>query len=177
MTDTSVSDSYISTIEDLESRLSGDPRSAAIALRAASSASQTWYLQKATTAIDALPFKGTTYYYLDRTSPSSDEQDRQFPRIINGQACDWDDSTDSPIVPEAVKKACMEEAISLYEFYASSGDQNRAKLQQQGVTSISIGDLSESYRAGSTRRLRGLKSEAAYDLLKEYIAGSVRPIP
>ena len=177
MTDTSVSDSYIQTIEDLESRLSGDPRTAAIALAAAESTAQTWYLQKATTAIDALPLKGTTYYYLDRTSPSSDEQERQFPRVINGQACDWDDSTGLAVVPESVKKACVEEAISLYEFHSSATEQKRETLQRQGVSSFSLGKLSESYKPGSTRRLKGLKSEAAYDLLKEYIAGSVRPIP
>ena len=174
---TAVADSYIETIEDLETRLSGDPRTAAIALAAASSSAQTWYLQRATAAIDNLPFKGTTYNYLDRSSPSSDEQDRQFPRIINGLACDWDDSTSEAVVPELVKAACVEEAIGLYEFYSSSSDQKRAKLQRQGVSSFSLGDLSESYKAGASRKLKGLKSETAYDLLKEYIAGAVRPIP
>ena len=174
---TAVSDAYITTIEDFESRLTGDPRPAAIALAAADSTTQTWYLQKATTAIDNMPFKGTTYNYLDRTSPSSDEQDRQFPRIINGVACDWDDSTSEAVVPELVKQACVEEAIGLYEFYTSSADQKRAKMQRQGVSSFSIGDLSESYRVGASRKLKGLKSESAYDLLKEYIAGAVRPIP
>ena len=177
MTDTVVSDSYVTTIEDLESRLSGDPRTAAIALAAADSTTQTWYLKKATSAIDNLPFKGTTYNYLDRTSPSSDEQDRQFPRTINGLACDWDDSTSAAIVPDLVKQACVEEAIGLYEFYTSASDQKRSKLQRQGVSSFSLGKLSETYKAGASRKLKGLKSEAAYDLLKEYIAGAVRPIP
>lgn len=172
-----VDESYIESTSDLIERLTDDPRTSAIALAEATTAQITWYLKKATTAIDSLPLKGTTYYYLDRVSPAADEQSLQFPRIINGLACDWDDAVNGPMVPEAVKKACVEEAIALYEFYSSATDQKREKLQRQGVTSYSISKLSESYKAGSTRRLRGLKSEIAYDLLKEYIAGSVRPIP
>ena len=177
MTTTPVSNSYITDIETLESMLASDPRPAAIALLAADSTTQTWYLQRATKIIDNMPLKGSTYKYIDKSSPSSDEQSLMFPRIINGLACDWDDSTSEAIVPELVKAACVEEAIGLYEFYTSSSDQKRAKMQRQGVSSFSIGDLSESYKAGASRKLKGLKSEAAYDLLKEYIAGAVRPIP
>lgn len=174
-----VSDSYITTIADLETRLTSDPRPAAIALLAASDASQTWYLQKATLLIDALPLKGSTYYYIDKTSPSTDEQARQFPRVINGYAYDWDDSTSTAIVPEDVKKATVEEAIALYDFYVSSpGDQKRRKLQNQGVKSFSIGKLSESYGSVSTSaKWKGLHSQESYDLMKQYIAGAVRPIP
>jgi len=179
MTETAVSDSYITTIEDFETRLTSDPRAAAIALLAADSTTQTWYLQKATGLIDAMPLKGSTYNYIDKTSPSTDEQALMFPRAINGYAYDWDDSTSTAIVPEDVKKACLEEAIALYDFYVSSpGDQKRRKLQNQGVKSFSIGKLSESYGNVSTSaKWKGLHSQEAYDLLKSYIAGAVRPIP
>ncbi|MCK9570244.1 hypothetical protein M0R72_14965 [Candidatus Pacearchaeota archaeon] len=179
MVDTAVASSYITTIEDLEARIGADPRSAAIALKAADSTTQTWYLQKATKIIDALPLKGSTYNYIDRTSPSTDEQERQFPRVINERAVDWDDDTSTAVVPEDVKDACVEEAIALYDFYVSSpGDQKRRKLQDQGVKSFSVGKLSESYGTrGTSSKWKGLHSQEAYDLMKQYIAGAVRPIP
>ncbi len=179
MTETAVSDSYITTIEDFETRLTSDPRAAAIALLAADSTTQIWYLQKATSLIDAMPLKGSTYNYIDKSSPASDEQSLMFPRVINGYAYDWDDSTSAAIVPDDVKKACLEEAIALYDFYVSSpGDQKRRKLQNQGVKSFSIGKLSESYGNVSTSaKWKGLHSQEAYDFMKQYVAGAVRPIP
>ena len=176
---TAVSDSYIETIEDLETRLTSDPRPAAIALLAADSTTQTWYLQKATKIIDNMPLKGSTYNYIDKSDPSSDEQALMFPRVINDYAYDWDDATSTAIVPEDVKKACAEEAIALYDFYISSpGDQKRRKLQDQGVKSFSVGELSESYGNMSTSaKWKGLHSQEAYDFMKQYIAGAVRPIP
>lgn len=176
---TAVSDSYITTIEDFETRLTSDPRAAAIALLAASSGSQTWYLQKATAIIDNLPLKGSTYNYIDKSDPASDEQALMFPRVINGYAYDWDDSTSTSVVPEDVKRATVEEAIALYDFYVSSPkDRKRRKLQDQGVKSISLGDFSESYGGVATSsKWKGLHSQEAYDLMKQYVAGAVRPIP
>lgn len=175
---TDVSDSYITTIADFETRLTSDPRAAAIALKAATDASQTWYLQKATAIIDNLPLQGSTYYYIDKTSPATDEQARQFPRVINGHAVDWDDDTSTAIVPEDVKRATVEEAIALYDFYVSSADdQQRRKLQTQGVTSYSLGDLSESYGGiTASAKWKGLHAQEAYDLMKQYIAGAVRAL-
>lgn len=179
MVDTAVSSSYITTIEDFEARLTSDPRSAAISLLAADSTSQTWYLQKATSIIDNLPLKGSTYNYIDKSSPASDEQALMFPRVINGYAYDWDDDTSIAIVPEDVKRATVEEAIALYDFYVSSvGDQKRRKLQDQGVKSFSVGKLSESYGdVRTSAKWKGLHSQEAYDLMKQYVAGAVRPIP
>lgn len=176
---TAVSDSYITTIEDFETRLTSDPRTAAIALLAAASATQTWYLQKATAIIDNLPLKGRTYYYIDKSSPDADEQARMFPRVIDEIAHDWDDGTSSSIVPEDVKKATVEEAIALYEFYVSStSDQMRRKRQSQGVKSFSLGDRSESYGGMSVAsKWKGLHSQEAYDYLKQYLAGAVRARP
>jgi len=179
MTDTTVSSSYITTIEDLEARLASDPRAAAIALLAADSTTQTWYLQRATKLIDNLYLKGSTYNYIDKSSPASDEQALMFPRVINGYAVDWDDDTSTAIVPEDVKTATVEEAIALYDFYVTSaGDQKRRKLQDQGIKSFSVGKLSESYgNVAVSAKWKGLHSQDAYDLMKQYIAGAVRPIP
>ena len=178
MTDTAVSDSYVTTIEDFESRLTSDPRTAAIALLAADSTTQTWYLQKATAIIDNLPLKGSTYDYIDKTSQDSDEQERMFPRVIKGVAVDWDDGTSDAVVPEDVKKATVEEAIALYDFYVSTpSDQKRRKLQSQGVTSFSLGKLSESYGGvTASAKWKGLHSQESYDLMRGYIAGAVRAL-
>jgi phosphopentomutase len=99
--------------------------------------------------------------------------------VINGYAVDWDDDTSTAIVPEDVKKATVEEAITLYDFYVTSaGDQKRRKLQDQGVKSFSVGKLSESYgNVAVSSKWKGLHSQDAYDLMKQYIAGAVRPIP
>ena len=176
---TAVSDSYILTIEDLETRLTSDPRPAAIALLAADSASQTWYLQKATAIIDRLYLKGSTYYLIDQVDPATGYQSRMFPRVINGRVCNWDYEANVELVPEEVMKATVEEAIALYDFYVSSpGDQKRRKLQDQGVKSFSVGKLSESYGNMSTSaKWKGMHSQEAYDFMKQYIAGAVRPIP
>jgi hypothetical protein len=173
MVDTNVSNSYILTIEDFEARLNGDPRTLAIALKAAASDVQTWYLQRATKSLDALPLKGQTYYeYNPNTTLESDEQALMFPRVIDGKVCDWDEDIDGPIVPAAVKNACVEEAIALYEFYSSSSDQKRRKLQSQGVQSFSIGKLSESYVPTAVNKFKGLRSEDAYKQMKPYILGA-----
>ena len=170
-------DSYIETTSDLETRLADDPRASAIAIAAATTATQAWYLKRATSAIDALNLKGTTYYYINNVDPGDDEQKLQFPRVINGRACDWDDSTNAAVVPEAVKKACVEEAIALYGYYSTTGGSKRAELQAAGVKSFSVGKLSESFGSKPLYRGRGLMSEEAFQLMKQYIAGSVRSIP
>lgn len=138
-----------------------------------------WYLKRATKIIDALPLKGHTYYYIDNTDPDSDEQERQFPRVISEIAVDWSDDTSAAVVPQAVKDACCEEALALYEMYVSSpGDAKRRKLQDQGVTSFSVGKLSETYgTVKASAKWKGLHSQEAYDFMKEYIAGAVRAIP
>jgi hypothetical protein len=175
---TAVSDSYILTIEDFETRLTSDPRAAAIALLAAESAIQTWYLQKATAIIDSLYLKGSTYYLIDQINPATGYQARQFPRVINERVCNWDYDASAELVPEEVKKATVEEAIALYDSNVSSpGDAKRRKLQDQGVTSFSLGKLSETYAPGSSCKWKGLHSQEAYDYMKQYIAGAVRPIP
>ena len=48
--------SYVS-IAELEAYIGADPRTAAIALKAAADATQLWYCQRATRIIDAIPSK------------------------------------------------------------------------------------------------------------------------
>lgn len=70
-------------------------------------------------------------------------------------------------VPQTVKDACCEEALALLE----RGNSQRRKLQQEGVMSVNVGNLSETYAPGSGR---GLLSQEAKELLRMYLAGAVR---
>ena len=67
-------------------------------------------------------------------------------------------------IAQCVKDACCEEALSLL-----TGISKRQELQHQGVTSFTIGDLSESYKNMGTR----LQSKDAYELLRPYLVGGV----
>lgn len=102
----------------------------------------------ATRKIDTLIFKGV------KTNPNSINQ---FPR--NGDT----------VVPEQIKWACMEEAFAII----SDNDENRRKLMQQGVTSFSIGDLSESYDV-STKSI--FLSYEARQYLKPFEGGAFSAI-
>ncbi len=122
-----------------------------------------WYLQEATRHIDDLPLAGIKYEY---------DQDRAFPRYIDDIVVG--DADQNAVVPDLVIRACMEEAIALCAYYASTSEQKRASLQAQGVKSYSIGDLSETYGPSTTTGpMQGLKSFVAYCLLFCYIACSV----
>ena len=99
MTDTSFADSYIETDAELETLIGSDQRASAEALKAAAAASQAWYCQEATRHIDQMPFRGCKYEY---------DQDREFPRIIDGVVVSDEDQ--NAVVPDAVERACMEEA-------------------------------------------------------------------
>jgi hypothetical protein len=180
MVDVTFTNSYIETDAIFEAWIGNDPRPSAIALKAASSTTQEWYLQRATKIIDSLSFGG---YKLLST------QDRQFPRKYdptdslnpwgNTYSEDsWGYIYDSSDVPDDVKEACCEEALALYEFYTDSASSKRQSLQNQGVKSYSIGPLSETFgtvEAGGSSTY-GLKSTIAYDLLQKYIStrGDIR---
>jgi hypothetical protein len=102
-------------------------------------------LKQATRAIDRQPLRGR------KTNP---EQELAFPRHPDTE------------VPEAVKEACCEEALALLE----RGNSQRRKLQQEGVQSFTLGNMSESYAAGAGR---GLLSQEAKELLKPWLIGAV----
>ncbi len=79
------------------------------------------------------------------------------------EGASWWAETD---VPQAVKDATCEEALALLE----RGNSQRRKLQQEGVLSVNIGNLHENYAPGSGR---GLLSQEARELLRQYLAGAV----
>jgi hypothetical protein len=72
-------------------------------------------------------------------------------------------------VPVAVKDACCEEALALL----GRGNSQRRKLQQEGVQSFTLGNMSETYAAGAGG---GLISQEAKELLKPWLLGSVNII-
>ena len=69
-------------------------------------------------------------------------------------------------VPVAVKDACCEVALALLE----RGNSQRRKLQQEGVQSLSLGNMSETYITGAGE---GLLSQEAKELLRPWLLGAV----
>ena len=102
-------------------------------------------LKQATRAIDRQLLKGR------KMNP---EQELAFPRYPDTE------------VPEAVKEACCEEALAILE----SGNSQRRKLQQEGVQSFSLGNMSETFAAGAGK---GLLSQEAKELLRPWLLGGV----
>lgn len=103
-------------------------------------------LTMATRAIDRTPIRG-------RKTDAS--QTLAFPRYPDIE------------VSQAVKDACCEEAVALLE----RGNSQRRKLQAEGVVSMSIGGLSETYVAGA--RGGGLISQEARELLRPWLLTAV----
>ena len=97
--------------------------------------------------IDSLPFEGRK---------KDIAQYMEFPR---GQQEE---------VPFQVKQAQVLEAVCVLDDEAES----RRKIQEQGVTSVTLGKVSESY-GGVTATSGGLRSPDAFLLLRKYISGSV----
>jgi hypothetical protein len=102
-------------------------------------------LKQATKEIDRQPLKGRK---------ATDTQELSFPRYPDTE------------IPEAVKEACCEEALTLLE----RGNSQRRKLQQEGVQSFTLGNMSETYAAGVGK---GLISQEAKELLKPWLMGAV----
>ena len=102
-------------------------------------------LKQATKTIDRQPLRGR------KTNP---EQELAFPRHPDTE------------IPEAVKEACCEEALALLE----RGNSQRHKLQQEGVQSFTLGNMSETYAPGAGR---GLISQEAKEILRPWLLGAV----
>ena len=102
-------------------------------------------LWQATRSIDRMPLRGRK---TDLHQPLA------FPRYPDTE------------IPEAVKEACCEEALALLE----SGNSQRRKLQQEGVQSFTLGNMSETYIAGAGK---GLLSQEAKELLRPWLVGAV----
>jgi hypothetical protein len=111
----------------------------------ASDADKEKALQQATKAIDRQRLNGR------KTNPS---QPLAFPRYPDTE------------IPKEVQEACCEEALAIIE----SGNSQRRKLQQEGVQSFSIGNLSETFVAGAGR---GMLSQEAKELLQPWLIGAV----
>ena len=134
-------------------------------------------LKEATRRIDALPLRGERYEerYIENgtqkdTNSDGLAQTLEFPRYIDGVVCDWDTWTQLPIVPDAVKWACLEEAIAIL---AAGADGGLKALQEQGVQSMSIGGkLSYSFVAGAGNSC--LQSAVAKRYMRRYIGAEVR---
>jgi len=105
-------------------------------------------LKQATRAIDRQLLKGRK---------ATDTQELAFPRYPDTE------------VPEAVKEACCEEALAILE----RGNSQRRKLQQEGVQSFTLGNMSETYAPGAGR---GLLSQEAKELLRPWLLGGVNII-
>lgn len=102
-------------------------------------------LKQATRAIDRQLLRGR------KTNP---EQELAFPRYPDTE------------IPTVVKEACCEEALAILE----SGNSQRRRLQQEGVQSFSLGNMSETYVVGAGK---GLLSQEAKDLLSPWLLGGV----
>jgi hypothetical protein len=105
-------------------------------------------LKQATRAIDRQLLKGRK---------ATDTQELAFPRYPDEE------------VPETVKEACCEIALALLE----RGNSQRRKLQQEGVQSFTLGNMSETYAPGAGR---GLLSQEAKELLRPWLLGGVNII-
>ena len=102
-------------------------------------------LRQATKTIDRQLLRGR------KTNP---EQELAFPRHPDTE------------IPAAVKEACCEEALAMLE----RGNSQRRRLQQEGVQSFTLGNMSESYAAGAGK---GLLSQEAKELLRPWLLGAV----
>ena len=113
-------------------------------------------LQRSFEAIECLPFVGR------KTNP---DQPNAFPRYPFEE------------VPEAVKYAQVENAITLSDSSASEDAAFYEKLWQYGVEAYSIGNLSERTSSGAwgrnvTASSSGVISAKAINLLKPFLNGS-----
>ena len=134
---------YLSYVSFAEANEYFSNRLHADAWAEASDADKEKALAMAAKAIDRQPLRGR------KMDPS---QALAFPRYPDTE------------VPEAVKEACCEEALAMLE----RGNSQRRKLQQEGVQSFSLGNMSETYITGAGK---GLLSQEAKELLRPWLLG------
>lgn len=113
-------------------------RLAGAALTAASEADQEAALRQAFERLERLLYEG---------EPTDADQTAQWPRTgvydFHGTALDDD------VVPQCVKDAQCLEALALLDWDAlDAGRSTREDFQAQGVASVKLGDVTETYRAG-----------------------------
>jgi hypothetical protein len=106
--------------------------------------------------------------------PTIQTQALPFPRTIARGVFAYDEwqfiqpAYDDTKVPQEVKDSECEEAFALLKY----GDSERLRLQQEGVTSITLGKMQESYSPGVANG--GLASVDAYRMMLPWIAAAVR---
>lgn len=112
-------------------------------------------LLNACTQIEQLPFPGRK---------AGRDQELAFPRLPlqYGQAQD---------PPKRILAAQIELALWLSDEAKQEDTSQRQELQDQGVTSFSLGDLSESYGEGLPYKDSALLCPMAKTLLKSYLSG------
>ena len=102
---------------------------------------------------------------LRQATKTIDRQPLRGRKAETGQALAFPRYPDTE-VPEVVKEACCEEALAMLE----RGNSQRRKLQQEGVQSFSLGNMSETFAAGAGK---GLLSQEAKELLRPWLLGAV----
>jgi hypothetical protein len=162
MADTTVTDSYVATVEAGDAYFA--TRLGATAWTGATSADKAKALQMATRALDSMQWDGVKY---DST------QERAFPRkyrLDPDQTAPWGTTITldaygwyAPATPQAISDACCEEAIALLSYYANTTGTQREALIAAGVTQFKLGDLAESYSQQGRRD--ALKSPVAKRLV------------
>ena len=105
---------------------------------------------------------------LRQATKEIDRQQLRGRKVNSGQALAFPRYPDTE-VPEAVKEACCEIALALLE----RGNSQRRKLQQEGVQSFTLGNMSETFAAGAGK---GLLSQEAKELLRPWLLGGVNII-
>jgi hypothetical protein len=169
---TSVSDSYVATVEAADAFFATKQSAATWSLSTTTSAIKAKALQEATAIIDSLPLAGYRFEskYIKNGAQYDLNQDGltqtlEFPRVIDGVVCDYDYGTDLPIVPQDVKDACCWLALSLID---EDSDISEKSLQEAGIQSFSRGKLSVTFVQGAANRYLGLPQKA-YNLLKKFL--------
>lgn len=130
-------------------------------------------LRNSTSAIDSLPLVGRK---------ADINQALAFPRVVpifdSCRSCCLELSDIA--IPNEVLWAQVEQALYIHAYGADDSSATRARLQQQGVKSYSIGDLSETFGDGvsgsfiySTRQC----SEKVLGLMSAWLGGGYRVCP
>jgi hypothetical protein len=169
MVDTTVSDSYLTTVELATALLS--KRLGLSTWTAALSADKVIALQQATAEIDALDFMGFKYL---------STQARAFPRkYMLGPEYEspWGITLSIDAygycyeseVPDCVELACALEAHTLIKFYADSDNTDRQAMKDQGVQNYNLGGVYSETLKGSIFDKCGMYSKEAYNLISKYV--------
>jgi len=122
-------------------------------------------LNMAQNEFEALRWKGRKY---DKT------QDLQWPRYVKSRGkwniAVYDDTLETVVIPQFIKDAVCEEANELLV----SGNSQRRQLQRAGVSEFWMSkELKEKYNSSGNIKTSGLISWTAYNLVKNWISGSV----